>query len=458
MERRYEIRKREILQDTEIKPQVTDGMLKRLEQFAEPFVAAFVRRDSKANIQMYLGGLLSDAERKNVESIAYRYDRQRGGLQYFIGQSSWSHHPLQQELARQVGKGLGQDDGVIGFDPSGFEKCGTESVGVQRQWLGRLGKVDNGQVGVYMAYASRKEYALVDERLYLPKSWANDKKRRKKCGVPKEIRYQTRHELALDMLEGNRELLPHQWITGDDEMGRSSGFRRDLRGLGEQYLLAVPSDTGIRDLEITPPAYSGRGAPAKQPFMRVDCWCAALAEKDWTRVDVRDGEKGPLVTELVKRRVLARTERGKEGGAEELLVVTRTRESNGTMKYDYYLSNAPAQISLDELARVVKAGHRIEDCFKRAKSEAGLADYEVRTWMGWHHHQILSLIALWFLILETRRGKKVYASVDGPTGSHAVGRPVASRLQSHCSWMVSTFDRTQKQTARDSTVLSLQAT
>jgi len=458
MERRYEIRKREILQDTEIKPQVTEGMLKRLEQFAEPFVATFVRRDSKANIQIYLGGLLSDVDRKNVESIAYRHDRQRGGLQYFIGQSPWPHHPLQQELARHVGKELGEDDGVIGFDPSGFEKCGTESVGVQRQWLGRLGKVDNGQVGVYLAYASRKEYALVDERLYLPKSWANDKKRRKKCGVPKEIRYQTRHELALDMLEGNRELLPHQWITGDDEMGRSSRFRRDLRGLGEQYLLAVPSDTGVRDLEIAPPAYSGRGAPAKQPFMRVERWRAALAEKDWTRVDVRDGEKGPLVTELVKRRVLARTERGKEGGAEELLVVTRTRESNGTMKYDYYLSNAPAQTALDELARVVKAGHRIEDCFKRAKSEAGLADYEVRTWMGWHHHQILSLIALWFLVLETRRGKKIHSGVDGSPSSYALGRYAASCLQPHRSRVVSTHDRTQKQTTRNRSVLLLQTT
>ena len=458
MERRYEIRKRQILQDTQIKPGVTKGMLKRLEQFTEPFAAAFVRRDSRANIQTYLGGLLSDADRKNVESIAYHYDRQRGGLQYFIGQSSWSHHPLQQELARQVGQALGEADGVIGFDPSGFKKCGTESVGVQRQWLGRLGKVDNGQVGVYLAYASRKEYALVDERLYLPKSWAHDKKRRKKGGVPKEVCYQTRHELALDMLENNRELLPHQWITGDDEMGRSRGFRRDLRGLGEQYLLAVPSDTGIRDLAIAPPAYGGRGAPAKPPFMRVDRWCAALDERDWTRVDVRDGEKGPLVIELVKHRVLARTERGKEGGAEELLVVTRTHESNGTMKCDYYLSNAPAQTSLEELARVVKAGHRIEDCFKRAKSEAGLADYEVRTWMGWHHHQTLSLIALWFLILETRRGKKIHPGLDGSTGSHVVGRPAASYLQPHRSRMASTFDRTQKQAARDGSVLSLQAT
>lgn len=458
MERRYKALKQQLLNDTEIKPQVIDGMLKRLEQFTDPFVAAFIRHDSKADVRMYLGGLLSDVERKNVESIAYRYDRHRAGLQYFIGQSSWSHHPLQQELAREVGKELGEEDGVIGFDPSGFKKCGTESVGVQRQWLGRLGKVDNGQVGVYLSYASRKEYALVDERLYLSKSWANDRKRRKKCGVPKGVRYQTRHELALDMLQSNLELLPHQWITGDDEMGRSSGFRRDLRELGEQYLLAVPSDTGIRDMESTPPAYGGRGAPTKQPFMRVDLWRTVLDERDWTRVNVRDGEKGPLITEIVKRSVLARTERGKEGGVEELLVVTRTLESNGTMKYDYYLSNAPKGTSLDELARVVKAGHRIEDCFKRAKSEAGLADYEVRTWMGWHHHQILSFIALWFLIMETRRGEKIYPGLNGSTGSHAFGRSAASRLQPYRPRMVSTFDRTQKQTPGNGPVLSLQAT
>jgi SRSO17 transposase len=165
---------------------------------------------------------------------------------------------LQQELAREVGKELGEEDGVIGFDPSGFKKCGTESVGVQRQWLGRLGKVDNGQVGIYMSYASRHEYTLVDARLYLPKSWAHDKKRRKKCGVPKEVCYQTRQELALDMLQSNRGLLPHQWITGDDEMGRSSGFRRDLRGLGEQYLLAVPSDTGILLTVVAAPRPNSR--------------------------------------------------------------------------------------------------------------------------------------------------------------------------------------------------------
>jgi SRSO17 transposase len=318
--------------------------------------------------------------------------------------------------------------------------------------------VDNGQVGIYMGYASRKEHALVDQRLYLPKSWANDKARRKKCGVPKDIHYQTRHELAMDMLQNNGNYLPHGWIAGDDEMGRSSGFRADLQVLGERYLLAVPSNTGIRDLESNPPAYGGRGQPPKQPFQRVDRWREALSNAAWTKIDVRDGEKGPLITELVKRRVLARTERRWDDCTEELLVVTRTPESNGTMKYDYYLSNAPVDTPLDELARVVKAEHRIEDCLKRAKSEAGLSDYEVRTWTGWHHHQTLSLIALWFLILETRRGKKIYTGTDGSAGLHDVVRAVAYSLRPQLSRLGGTLCQTQKQPERAGSVLSLQAT
>jgi SRSO17 transposase len=458
MERRFEIRKQEILKEADIHPQVANGMVKRLEQFVQPFIASFGRREPKDNAQMYMSGLLSDLERKNVESIAYRYDRSREALQKFIGQAPWDHRPLQQELVRQVGLEIGQPEGVIVFDPSGHKKCGRDSVGVQRQWLGRLGKVDNGQVGVYMGYASAKEHALVDQRLFLPQAWAQDKARRSKCGVPKEIRYQTRHQLALEMLESNGKYLPHGWITGDDEMGRSSGFRRDLRGLDERYLLAVPSNSNIRDLESEPPAYGGRGQPPRQPFERVDRWCGTLRDTAWTPVDVRDGEKGPLVTEITKRVVVARTERGRDGGSEELLVVTRTQESNGTMKYDYYLSNASADTSLHELARVVKAEHRIEDGLKRAKSEAGLSDYEVRTWAGWYHHQTLSLIALWFLILEMRRGKKIYPGSDGSPGSDDAVRAAAKCLRPSVSWMGGTLDRTQKQTQRTCSILSLRAT
>jgi len=455
MERRFEIQKRKILKEADIKPQVFNGMLKRLEEFVKPFIASLGRREPKENAHIYISGLLSDLGRKNVESIAYRYDRDRRALQRFIGSVPWDHQPLLEELARQIGAELGEDDGVIVFDPSGHKKCGNHSVGVQRQWLGRLGKVDNGQVGIYMGYASRKEHALVDMRLYLSKQWAKDKARRKKCGVPKQIRYQTRHEQALDMLKNNGKYLPHSWIAGDDEMGRSSRFRRDLRALGEQYLLAVPSNTGIRDLDSPPPAYGGRGQPPKQPFQRVNVWRGSLGDDAWSRINVRDGEKGPLVIEIVKRRVVARTERSWHDFTEELLVVTRTPDGNGKVKYDYYLSNAPVETPLEELARVIKAEHRIEDSLKRAKSEAGLSDYEVRTWAGWHHHQTLSLIATWFLICETQRGKKIYTGTDHSAGSRSAVLAVASSLRPQISRLGNAFCKAQKQAERVGSFSSL---
>jgi SRSO17 transposase len=431
-------------------------MLDRLEKFTKPFVMSLGRSERKEHARVYIAGLLSDLQRKNVESIAYRHNQQRVNLQRFIGLAPWAHQPLLKELACQVGRELGQDDGVIVFDPSGHEKCGRDSVGVQRQWLGRLGKIDNGQVGVYMGYASRKEHALVDVRLYLSKEWAKDKLRRKKCAVPKEIRHQTRHELALEMLQGNGRHLPHKWIAGDDEMGRSSRFRRDLRALGQQYLLAVPSNTSIRDLDSPPPAYGGRGKPPKQPFQGVETWADSLDKKAWLRINVRDGERGPLVLEIAKTGVLARTERSYGQVAEELLVVTRSLDENGKMKCDYYLSNAPVQTPLKELARVIKAEHRVEDCLKRAKSEAGLSDYEVRTWAGWYHHQTLSLIATWFLIRETRRGKKIYSGPDRTTGSYAAGSAVAARVRSQISGLVDAICTAKKRAPRVGSLSSLQ--
>ena len=162
-------------------------------------------------------------------------------------------------------------------------------------------------------------------------------------------------------------------------MGRSSDFRRKLQGRGERYLVCVPSNTLVRDLDVPPPGYAGRGRHPMSPFLRLDRWRASLPESAWTRIDVRDGEKGPLVVEVAKRRVQARTETGGTG-PEELTFVTRERLEDDTFKYDYYLSNAAPETPLAELARVSKAAHRIEECFERAKGEAGLADYQVRNW------------------------------------------------------------------------------
>jgi len=309
---------------------------------------------------------------------------------------------------------------VLVFDPSAHAKKGTASAGVQRQWCGRLGKVENCQVGVYLGYVSRQEHALVDVRLYLPQSWAKDKERRKKAGVPKEVRFRTRHQLALEMLDEHGSSLPHSWIAGDDEMGRSTRFRRDLRERNERYLLAVPCNTLVRDLDAPLPPYRGRGRRPQVPFGRADRWAAAQAANAWTTVEVRPGEKGPLVVEALKARVAAKTDR-RRAGPEEVLVVFRERQADDTFKHDYCLSDACWDTPLTEFARVFKAEHRIEECLERAKGEAGLANYQVRTWRGWHHHQALSLIATWFLTQEARRGKKMDPS------AHRAAAPLVHR-------------------------------
>jgi len=423
MERRFRVRLDELLDDAEVPPGLMRGVFPRLEAFLRPFVDTLRSPEQQTNTRHYVQGLLSDLDGKDVESIAYLHDRERQGLQKFIGQADWDHRPLLTELTRQVGTELGEADGVLVFDPSAFPKKGAESVGVQRQWCGRLGKLDNCQVGVYLGYVSRREHALIDLRLYLPKEWAHDRKRRQKAGVPKGVRFRTRHELALEMLDERGPSLPHAWVAGDDEMGRCSWFRGELRSRGESYLLAVPSNTSVRDLAAPDPPYSGHGRRPRLPFVRADGWCAALAEEAWRTVEVRDGEKGPLVVQVAWGLVQARTE-GRPSDAAEVLVVFRERQGDGTWKHDYLLSNAPLATPVAEYARVFKAEHRIEDCLKRAKGEAGLADYQVRTWEGWHHHQTLALLATWFLTQETRRGKNPDPGADRASGPGTAG-PIA---------------------------------
>ena len=414
MEARYEARKWALLDECRMSPEIFEAVMPRLAHFMEPFVESLVRTEQVAHARIFMQGLLSDLDHKNAESIAYRFGQDRMPVQWFLGVSPWDPAPLRNELVRQVGESLGDAEGVLVFDPSAFPKSGQDSVGVGRQWCGRLGKVDNCQVAVYMGYVSCQEHALVDMRLFLPKAWVLDPERRRKAGVPPNLRFRTRHQLGLEMLHQHGDQLPHTWITGDDEMGRPSWFRRRLDVLGERYLLAVPSNTQIRDLQAEPPPYSGRGRQPKRPWTGVEAWAAGRDESDWILLDVRDGAKGPLRVEGVKRRVVARTEK-RQQGPEEVLVVLRYKDrEQRVLKTDYYLSNAHPDTTEAEFARAAKAEHRIEECIQRAKSEAGLADYEVRNWKGWHHHQILALIATWFLVTEARRGKKWTPAITVP--------------------------------------------
>ncbi len=300
MERRFAVRYEELMAEAEVKPEALEGVLKRLDDFVKPFAASLKHDAQRQHAAEYVAGLVSNVKRKNIETIAYLHEQDRQPMQKFIGQKPWEGEPMIDELVRQVGASIGRADGVLVIDPSGVLKQGKASVGVARQWCGRAGKVDNCQVGVYMAYVARDEQALVDARLYLPKEWTKDRKRCRQAGIPKDIKFCTRHKLALEMIGKHRAMLPHAWVTGDDEMGRNGGFRDELRTLNERYLLAVPSNTLIRDLDAVPPPYSGSGAPPKVPFQRADGWMKTA--KQWTRIEVRPGEKGPLVVEAVKVR------------------------------------------------------------------------------------------------------------------------------------------------------------
>ncbi len=383
MECSFEDRKQEF----EAECLIEDGLFSKtpgeMAEFMKPFVANFVRQEQRDHATTVIRGLCSDLKRKNAESIAYHFAMHRKTIQHFLGESEWDDELLRRELASQIAEQLGTADGVLVFDASGFPKSGKGSVGVARQWCGRLGKVDNCQVGVYLAYVSSKGHALVDGELYLPNEWTTDKKRMKKARIPKrKQKFRTRLTICHDLLDQHADRLPHQWIAGDDKLGRPIEFRRKLHARGEQYLLAVPSNTVIRDLKVEPPEYQGKGRHPVRPSVPVARWIAEQPANAWQRLDVRDAEKGPLIIELLKHGVETGTRR--QGGvSEETLVVIRYRDRDeAIVKQDYYLSNASATTPSEEFGRVAKAAHRVEECFDRGKGETGMADYEVRNYIG----------------------------------------------------------------------------
>jgi SRSO17 transposase len=428
-------RQAELLRDCLVFPDVFASIVDRLGAFMVPYQHALETEAGQRNVHFYLAGLLSHLDRKNAETIAALVNVERLVLQEFIGTASWDHRPLIEVLVPQVAHRLGQPDGIIAFDPSSFPKRGTHSVGVKRQWCGHRGKVDNCQVGVFMGYVAEEEHALLDFRLSLPQEWTCDEQRRQACHVPPEIRYQTRQEQCLEMLDAWRAHVPHGWVPGDDELGRHTRFRQALRERSERYVLGVPCTTTMRDLETLPPAYQGRGRRPKPPWQSVTAWRQSLTPRAWRTFTVRDGEKGPVAIEMVKCRVQTRLER-KRTGPEEWLVITRrpltddrplearasrdATDHDTRYRYHYYLtpthgaSVAFQEPALAALARVIKAGASIESSFKRGKGEVGLDEYQVRTWPGWHHHMALSLMAIWFLIGETHRGQQVTPALTLP--------------------------------------------
>jgi SRSO17 transposase len=406
---------RALLADATVTPEQVRGCQDRIATFLRRYLPRFYRAEQRAHATLVIRGLLSGLQRKTCEPIAVEAGVHRKPVQNFVGAGGWDDEAVMAELRGHVREVLADPQAVLILDPSGFPKSGGESCGVARQWCGRLGKQDNCQLGVFLAYAAPGGYAPLDRRLYLPEGWASDAERRKKCHVPEDVTFRESWRIAVDLLERCRKDLPHAWVSGDDEMGRPAQFRSWLRRHGERYVLDVPCNTNVRDLECRRPPRrrAGRGRKREVPFCRADAWAARQPDSRWTRLTVRDGERGPLEVDAMSVRV--RTKEERRVGPEERLLVTRTVEAKPQTHYS--LSDAGPEVPLAELVRVRFTRHRIEEVFGAAKGEVGLGQYEVRSWVGWHHHMTLSLLAPWFLILERMRVGGENPGGDGVAGA-----------------------------------------
>lgn len=377
------------VEETEVSGEVVKQLVNRLSEYLQEYLPLFGRRENRGHALMYVRGRLQHLERRTLEPIAAEHGVHRRPLQYFVGAGRWADDPVRDQLLADVAEELGSRDGVLIMDASGFPKKGDKSVGVQRQWCGRLGKEENCQVGEFLGYASPKGHTLVDCALYLPKSWADNQSRRAEAHVPVDVEFKTGWELAYEMVSKCSVSLPHSWVVGDDAYGHPVALRRRLDADGERYLLEVASKTQVKVRS------SG------DHWQSVASVADSLPPDRWTRVRTRDGEKGPIEVMAAKVRVTTRAGSGKrtEGARESLLITKRGNERW------FYLSNA-RNCSADKMARVAACRHYVEQSLQLGKGDVGLDEYEVRSWVGWHHHMTLSFLALFFLVRENAHQKK----------------------------------------------------
>ena len=375
-----------------------------LQEFHAFFAASFGRKQWRDHSGNYLQALLvQDQERRNAENLSESVGISARAMQRFLTEARWSDETVIGRLQEYLAPRLGHPEAVWVFDGSDFPKQGRKSAGVARQYCGRLGKVANCQGGMFLAYVSPLGRALVDKRLYLPKSWTSDQDRCAAAGVPEDRRnYRSKTELALEMLERVLELgyLRAEWVAGDDAFGMSPTFREGLAALGMRYVLDVPGGTTVWPLDPawTSPEYPGFGRPRKpklRPGQRrtMEQRGDELPDEAWREITVAQGSQGPRTYRFSAQRVRA-TRRRKPG--EELWAVWR-RNLDGS-EPRYYLSNAPEGTTLETLAYVGGSRWRIETEFETGKGDVGLDEYETRSWAGWHHHIAMCLLGGAFLL------------------------------------------------------------
>lgn len=394
---------------------------KKISGFHERFASAFGRREAREHSLVYLLGLILAEGRKNIERIALRFAKGRDGspagqsevvaLQEFITLSPWQAEEVQRRIqatfAEELVPSCSQwSIGTVGVvDESAFVKSGSESCGTKRQWCGRLGKEENCQVGVFLVGVTPGGTALLAHQLYLPKEWASDRARRKKTRVPKEVRFQTKPQIATEQIRRTREAghVQFDWITADELYGRNGDFLDALEQDNQRYVAETAFNTSVwtKDPSSQMRDWCGNGRPPKNPrrdsVQSVKEVAQSLPPSAWKVLQLREGAKGPLAFEFAAVRVWAM--RHKKPGPPIWLVIRRSLAAKPEIKY--YVSNADENTPLETMALVTGTRWRVEELFEDGKGDFGMSDYEARAWTSWHHH--MTMVALAHLFITTTR-------------------------------------------------------
>jgi len=393
--------------------------LEELREFHALFKDCFVRSEPREHFWHYMVGQLSTLERKSIEPIALRTGATSvRAMQRGMSDVPWDEERLLEIYHQLVADEMGEPDGVLMVDESGFRKKGQDSAGVARQYCGALGKVDNCQVGVFAAYASRHGYALVDTRLFLPEPWFSEAytPQRTKCAIPRDRDFQTKPQLAAEMVRTlhQAQVIPFRYIVADCLYGNSPDFWAACEAcVGTVACVAVPEETRcwLQPLATQTVPYRYKGEDRRKRAVvtpgKVPQTVAALAQQIpptfWYRRTVSEGTKGPITYEFARKRVTL----CKDGQPAQTVWLVLKRTLGEAPRYWYYISNAPTSVAFRVLVWLSGVRWAVEQCFAETKTELGLAHYEVRKYAGWHHHMLTGMLAHFFLWhLKLRVGKK----------------------------------------------------
>ncbi len=396
-----------------------EDFMDELRGFHEQFRDCFMRSEPRENFLLYMAGQFSPLERKSIEPIALQVeDGNVRAMQRFVSDVVWDEKSMLRVYHTLVNEDLGDPEGILIFDESGFAKKGDDSVGVSRQYCGNIGKVDNCQVGVFAAYASRHGYAFLDKRLYVPEKWFDDsyQPRREKCKVPQDLSFKTKPQLAAEMYRGLRaeEILPFKYVVADSIYGTNPEFIGAVEEkVGTTYFVSMPSDTRcwLQRPSTEERQVRGKGGSRVKSVVpeteKKPVDFATLAGNInsffWYRRKVSEGTKGPIEYEFTKRRVTL----CKEGLPSKTVWLLMKRTLGAERKYTYYISNAPVSAGLRLFVWLSGVRWAIEQCFEEAKDELGMDHYEVRKFPGWNHHMLTCMLAHFFLWhLNVRLGEK----------------------------------------------------